>query len=394
MRHTSAFLAHAGGPTAVLNASLLGVVHESRRKRTNRLWAARGGLGGLLAGDTLDLLEIPERRLARLTDEPGSMIGSYRGPVTEDDLGRIVEFFRRREIRSCLYTGGNGSMGTALRIAQAAAASGYELSVIGIPKTIDNDICETDHCPGFGSAARFVALAVRDIGLDQRALPSPVSIIEVMGRNVGWLAASSILARHRPDDPPHFVYVPERVFDPEEFLTRVDGLLRKQGWAVGVVAEGLQYASGRMVGASGGSNRDARGRPLAGNVSVHLASLVSRRLKVRARSEKPGLLCRAFSPCGSSVDAREAYASGRFAVGAAAAGETGVMVSLRRADGPRYRCAWTLVALAKVADRERRLPRLFLPGTAKSEKRYRDYVAPLVGLVPRFEDGDVWRRVV
>ena len=379
MPKLNAFLAHAGGPTTVLNASLLGVLHEARRKGIGRLWAARGGLGGLLQGHTFDLLEIPERRLAHLSRQPGSLIGSYRGTLTQEDLGRMIDFFRRREIRLCFYTGGNGSMGTALRIARAATTCGYELRVIGIPKTMDNDIFETDHCPGFGSAARFVITAVRDIGLDQRALPSPVSIIEVMGRNVGWLAASSILARHQPDDPPHFVYVPERLFDPEEFLTRVDRLLRKLGWVVGVVAEGLRNPSGRMMGASGGSNRDARGRPLAGNVSVYLASLASRELKVRARSEKPGLLCRAFSSCRSNVDAREAYATGRFAVRSAVAGEAGVMVTLRRIDSPRYRCTLGLVPLTKVADRERQLPPHFLGDTLESREKYRDYVAPLVG---------------
>ena len=145
-------------------------------------------------------------------------------------------------------------MGTALRIARAAMAQGYELTTIGIPKTVDNDICETDHCPGFGSGARFVATAVREIGLDQRALPTPVSVVEVVGRNAGWLAAASILARHQEDDPPHFIYVPERPFRTEEFVNRVDRILQKLGWVVGVVAEGIRDASGQMIYASDGSN--------------------------------------------------------------------------------------------------------------------------------------------
>ena len=174
MSKAEAFIAHGGGPTSVLNASLLGTVREGHR-RFRRLWAAQGGLAGLLRGEVLDLLDVPLPRLARLADQPGSMIGSFRGEVTDEHIERILGFFRRHDIRHFFYAGGNGSMGTALRISQAAAAQGYELTTIGIPKTVDNDICETDHCPGFGSAARFVATAVREIGLDQRALPTPVS---------------------------------------------------------------------------------------------------------------------------------------------------------------------------------------------------------------------------
>jgi 6-phosphofructokinase len=183
----------------------------------------------------LNLLDVPLPRIKRLADQPGSMIGSFRGEVTDEHIERILGFFRHHDIRHFFYAGGNGSMGTALRIARAAAAQGYELTTIGIPKTVDNDIGETDHCPGFGSAARFVATAVREIGLDQRALPTPVSIIEVMGRNAGWLAAASILARRHQDDPPHFIYVPERPFSAREFVERVDRILQKLGWVVGVV---------------------------------------------------------------------------------------------------------------------------------------------------------------
>jgi 6-phosphofructokinase 1 len=288
-------------------------------------------------------------------------------------------FFRRHDIRHFFYAGGNGSMGTALRIAQAAAAKGYELTTIGIPKTIDNDICETDHCPGFGSAARFVATAVREVGLDQRALPTLVSIMEVMGRNAGWLAAATILAQRHQDDPPHFIYVPERPFSSQEFVERVDRILQRLGWVVGVVAEGIRDASGQMICASHGSNLDARGRPLGGGVAAELASLVSTQLKVRVRSEKPGALCRAFSPCRSSVDAQEAYEIGRFAVASAVAGKSEVMVAMRRLPMRKYRVKLVLVPLAKVSERERVLPRRYYRQQAGISEDYRDYVAPLIG---------------
>nr|HEX5483514.1 diphosphate--fructose-6-phosphate 1-phosphotransferase [Terriglobia bacterium] len=379
MKTTSALVAHGGGPTPVLNSTLLGVIREARAADFRHLWAPIGGLGGILRGDLIDLLAIPRSKLQKLSGQSGSAVGSFRGKISDSDLDEIIHSFRTREIHSFFYTGGNGSMGTLQRIAAAARASNYELTAVGVPKTIDNDICETDHCPGFGSAARFAAIAVREIGLDQRALPTPVSIGEVMGRNTGWLAAATLLARQRQADPPHFIYVPEVPFNLDEFLGRVDRLLQKQGWVVGVVAEGLRDHAGRIIAGARGSSRDAKGRPLAGDVAAHLARLVSQRLRVRARSEKPGLLCRAFAPCQSLVDAAEAYSLGRFAVRSALKGHSEMMVGLRRAFSKRYSCRLTLVRLDKVADQERFLPGKYLRKPGDIPESYRAYVAPLIG---------------
>lgn len=374
----NAFVAHGGGPTAVLNSSLHGIVDACRSRGVKRLFAAIGGLSTMPRVRTVDLLPVSASRIARAAEQPGSAIASYRGVITRDDLARFVEFCRRHDIRYCFYTGGQGSMATARRILDEAKTQGYELMTVGVPKTIDNDLCGTDHCPGFGSAARFVAQSVWDIGLDQRALPSPVSIIEVMGRNTGWLAASSILARYAPDAPPHFIYVPERPFDTQAFLHRLDDLLVSRGWAVGVVAEGLRDLKGQMIGAGVGSNRDAKGRPLAGNTATVLAKLASRRLKVRVRSEKPGLLCRAASLLRSEVDAREAYAAGKFAVQAALKGASDAMVGLRREPSSRYRCTFELVPLHQVADHERALDPIHLEGDTVGDS-FRQYAAPLTG---------------
>ncbi|MGH9469814.1 MAG: diphosphate--fructose-6-phosphate 1-phosphotransferase [Terriglobia bacterium] len=373
----SALVAHGGGPTSVLNASLMGVIEAARAAGLKHLWAPRGGLAGVFRGDLADLLAAPERYVERLAAQSGSAIGSFRGKV--EDFGAVIDFFCAREIRHFFYTGGNGSMSTAQKIAAEARARGYELATIGIPKTIDNDICETDHCPGFGSAARFAATAVREIGLDQRALPTPVSIVELMGRDTGWLAAAAILAQRAPDDAPHFIYVPEAPFDAEEFLGRIDDLLRRQGWVIGVVAEGLRDGEGKIIAETRGSSRDAKGRPLAGDVAAHLARLVSRKLRVRARSEKPGLLCRAFAPCQSPVDAAEARGAGQFAVRSAMEGQPGAMVALCRARSGRYSCTFTLVPLSRVADRERLLPAKYIRGPGEIRDSYRAYVAPLIG---------------
>jgi len=389
LRNSSAFVAHSGGPTAVLNMSLLGVIEETRRRGIAHLWAGRWGLGGVLRGDVVDLLMMAQKPLSRLARTPGSLIGSYRGPMTGEDMGHILDFFRSRQIRYCFYTGGNGSMGTLLRIQRMANQQGYELLTLGIPKTIDNDLRHTDHCPGYPSAARFAAMAVRDAGLDQRALPTPVSIFEVMGRNTGWLAAATILARVRPDDPPHFIYTPERPLDEQLFLTVLDRTLRRLGWALGVVSEGLRNKSGRMIGGSAGHSRDARGRPLPGNTAQYLAQLASKSLKVRARSEKPGLLCRSFSPCASLVDADESHKAGRFAVRSVLAGHSGMMVKFTRAESRRYRCLLDLVPLELVAEHERMLPRQYLGAHGTVRPSFREYIAPLAGPIeipPILED--------
>ncbi len=379
MAQPSAFVAHGGGPTSVLNSSLRGLMEQCHAARLAHLWAPRGGLPGVLRHDVLDLLSLPRRQMRALGRQVGSVIGSFRGAITPKDLEATIEFFRRHDIRYCFYTGGNGSMQTALELSATARRLNYPLATIGIPKTVDNDLCQTDHSPGFGSAARFVVTAVREIGLDQRALPTPVSIVEVMGRNAGWLAAASLLARRRRDDPPHFIYIPESAFNPSEFLTRVDGLLRRQGWVVGVVAEGLKDDRGRPIAASGGSSRDARGRPLPGNVAAALARLVSRELKVRARSEKPGILCRAFSLSQSSVDAEEARAIGGFGLRAALQGETDAMVAIERLPSKRYRIRLRLVPLSEVASRERHLPNRFLSEPGQIQASYRSYATPLIG---------------
>ena len=363
----------------MLNMSLVGVVEEAKRRRVPHLWAGRWGLGGVLRGDVVNLLRIPQTPLLHMAYAPGSFVGSYRGPMTDANIEQILDFFREREIRYCFYTGGNGSMGTLLRIQRMASHSGYELLALGIPKTVDNDLRHTDHCPGFPSAARFAAMAVRDAGFDQRALPTPVSIFEVMGRNTGWLAAATILARRRPDDPPHFIYTPERSLDEQSFLDVLDRTLQRLGWALGVVSEGLRSKSGKMIGGSAGHSRDARGRPLPGNTAQYLAELASQSLKVRARSEKPGLLCRSFSPCTSAVDAKESYQAGCFAVRSALNGHTGMMVKLNRREGQPYRCVLGLVRLELVAEHERTLPLGYLGGHGTVRESFRDYIAPLAG---------------
>ena len=370
-----------GGPTPVVNASLYGVISEARHHRgVRRIFGARYGVAGLLKDEIVDVSFLPQRELKRLKTTPGASLGSTRHKLTEGDVEQIVARLRERDVRFLLLIGGNGSMRGADLIAQGAAALGHEVSVIGIPKTIDNDIPGTDRCPGFGSAARYVAQSVRDLAMDVQSLPQPVSIYETMGRSTGWLAGASALARTSPDDAPHLVYLPERPFDTERFLGDLDRVVTKLGWAVVVVTEGLLNASGKPIFESTSSaQRDALNRPLPGGVCVHLAEIASQRLKIRCRWEKPGLCGRASSLHVSPVDREDAERVGRAGVRAALAGNRGKMVSLRPLDA-RDQDTCDLVPLATVAGGDRRVPPEWQDDSSASvTAAFLRYVRPIVG---------------
>jgi len=206
-------IAQGGGPTAVINCSLVGVIDEAKRlkaKGPRKIIGALRSIDGLIEEDLIDLGKESGSLLKKIYNTPGAALGSCRRKMQEEDYGRILEVFKKYDVRYFLYNGGNGSMYTAHKINKLAVETGYELNVIGIPKTIDNDLAHTDHTPGFGSAAKFIAAATREIGWDIKSLPTPVSIIETPGRNAGWLAAASILAKQEDGDAPNFIYLPER----------------------------------------------------------------------------------------------------------------------------------------------------------------------------------------
>ncbi|MCU1294828.1 MAG: diphosphate--fructose-6-phosphate 1-phosphotransferase [Bryobacterales bacterium] len=376
-----ALVAHSGGPTPVINASLLGVIQESRRHREiTALYGARFGVEGILAEDFVDLYRQPHEVLEAIGRTPSSALGSSRRENTEEDLARMVEIFSKHNVRFFLYNGGNGSMGTAHQIAAAADDAGYELQVIGIPKTIDNDLVQTDHSPGYGSVARYFATAIRDIDADNRALPKQVEIVEVLGRNTGWLVAATALARAKPNDAPHLMYFPERRLPLHKFLADVEGVFSRLNRCVVAVCEGQLDETGEPFGADVRSG--SRGS-LAMNVGHRLAMLVSEHLKLRARSEKPGLIGRASSLTISPVDWNEACLCGSHAVTAAVQGAGNQMISLVREPGTEYRVTPGLVALDEVAYVEREVPPEW-----RSENDilppFFEYAIPFVGEVPAF----------
>ena len=367
---------HGGGPTAVLNASLAGVVDQWRKTGLGKLYGALGGAAGLLEEKLADLGAASDGLWRRIAEAPGSVLGSSRRNLGAEDLAAMVGILRRRDIRSVFPTGGNGTMLMALALAEAAKAAAYDVRVVAIPKTIDNDLMGTDHSPGYASAARFFAAAVRDIGADNRALPG-VTVVEILGRNCGWLAAATVLARARPDDAPHLIYLPECRLAFDRLAADVERARRRFGRAVIAVCEGQLDETGEPFGAE---TRTTSREPLALNLAHVLSQRLSRALGIKARSEKPGLLGRSCAALASRVDRREAALCGRAAVRAACDGAGASMVTLERQPGAAYRCRTGLAPLAQVAGGERRLPPEWWPAEASDPlSEFRAWVEPLAG---------------
>lgn len=395
----SLVIIHGGGPTPVLNASLYGAVREAlRQPQIRSVYGAIGGVRGLLEDRLVDFRAVPERDLERLLVTPASAIGTARDPLSAEDYAAIVRKCSQLGIQWLLYNGGNGSMEACGRICAAAAGNGQSpLYVVGIPKTIDNDLAATDHAPGFGSAARYLATTTAEIGQDVRALPIHVCIIEAFGRNAGWIAAASALARRQPDDAPHLIYLPERPFDEEQFLKDVQALHEQLGGVVVVVSEGLKNRDGQpivppvfQVGRS----------VYYGDVSAYLVSLVIRRLGIKARSEKPGLCGRSSMAHVSPVDRAEAIEAGAAAVRAACSGHSGVMVAFERlaADGPgtpgAYASRTTLVPIEAAMLYERTLPDAYINAAGNDvTPAFVDWCRPLLGAdLPDYISFRPWGR--
>ena len=379
-----AVVGQSGGPTAVINSSLVGVVQEAlKHSEIEAIYGAINGIKGVLEEEFVDLGQEPAEVLEGLRRTPGAALGSIRYKVKEGDYERILQVFKAHNIRYFFYIGGNDSMDTAMKLDSLAKETGYELRVIGIPKTIDNDLAYTDHCPGYGSAARFVAMAVRDSGWDTRAMRvnSPVKIVEIMGRNAGWLAGAAALAKEREDDPPHLIYVPERPLSKDKLLRDVEEAYRRYGYVVIALSEGLVNEKGEPFGGEFAPKEvDAFGHVLKGGASDAAASLIKAELGLSTRIDKPNYLYRSFSLAVSEVDREEAYEVGKAAVLAALAGETGKMVTLIREPGPVYRSTTGLVELEQVANVERYLPDDFINGDGNFvTEAFIEYARPLIG---------------
>jgi 6-phosphofructokinase len=376
-------IGQSGGPTAVINASLVGAIHEALRlDAVQGIYGALNGIEGALQRRIVDLRREAAETLTGLLNTPSAALGSCRYKLQPNDPERAVDLLRDLGVRYFLYIGGNDSADTAQRIAQAATAMQYDLRVIGIPKTIDNDLPITDHCPGYGSAARFIAATTMDSARCTEALPDhyPVKIIEVMGRYAGWLAGAAALGKRTPDDAPHLIYVPERPFDPARFLGAVRATVRRVGFCVVVVSEHLSDAEGRQIGAAQAQGKDAFGHTLVEGVAQTLVELVSTELGMRARFDKPGDEQRMATMHISATDRDEAYLAGRMALRYAVRGITGKMVTLVRGAGPRYACETGLADLESIANSQKVLPPEYLDADGTSmTPAFLEYARPLIG---------------
>ncbi len=378
----NALVMQSGGATPVLNRSLAGVVSEAKVSGAfGEVYGARRGVEGLLAGDVIPLGAVSEENWRRVEATPGAALGSTRRKLRDDDLPAILETLSARRVSGCFIIGGNDSAETGHTLGLAAQASGYDLRVVNVPKTIDNDLVLTDHTPGYGSAARFVALATMGAGRDAEAMgvAAPVTVMEVMGRDAGWLAAASALGKREERDAPHLVCVPEVPVDEGAFVAAIEEALRRFGFAVAVVSDSVRGPDGPL-GGDEPWHVDDFGHAYYDSPARHLARLVSRRLGVRARHEAPGTIQRSLVACVSEVDAREAELVGRAAVRYALEGHTDEIVTLRRVDGPEYAVETGLAPLAEVAGRVRRMPpEMFDADAGRVTSRFVRYAMPLIG---------------
>ena len=381
--HNNLVIGQSGGATAVINASLVGAFNSAAQDaRIDGIYGMRYGVEGLLREELIDLRQQPAGLWPRLLNTPSAALGSCRYKLQDEDPGRVIEILRRYDIHALLYIGGNDSADTTHRIAEAAQHTGYDLRAISVPKTIDNDLPITDHCPGYGSAARFISLATMDSTMNTKSIPwhYPVKVIETMGRDAGWLTASSALGKRDENDAPHILLIPEQPFNEQRFLQQVEETYRRVGYVIIVTAESIRDEQGQALGAAGQVGLDAFNHPLLSGAAQQLVELVKSKLKLRARFEKPGDLQRMASNSVSTTDRHEAYLVGKMGTEALLDGENDKMVTLIRHSEPAYRCSTGLAALGEVANAQRLMPDNYLDSrkTMVTQAFY-DYALPLIG---------------
>ena len=383
-------IAQSGGPSMVINESLVGAVLEARgNPGIGRILGARHGILGILGDDYVDLRKVSVKKLEDIAATPSSALGSCRKKPDAADCREIFEAFRRKNVGYFFYIGGNDSADAARIVAEEAEKEGYPLTVYHIPKTIDNDLRSCDHTPGFGSAARFVACALKGDDLDNRALGG-VKIDVIMGRDAGFLTAAGALARERDDDGPHLIYLPEVPFSLDRFGRDVKAAMKRFGRCVVAVSEGIRDTKGESIGAKfAGGEKDSHGNIQmsgTGALGDHLAKYLKSACKIRrVRADTFGYLQRSFPGVRSETDAREARLAGEAAVKAAMSGEiTKGTISILRAEGRRYQVAFAPRPIAEAAKYTRSMPKEYMAANGHDvTEKFLDYARPIVGDLPR-----------
>lgn len=388
----NAVVGQSGGPTAVINASLVGVIEEANKHpEIENLYGAMHAVAGMAGDDFIDLKRVPVDTLEQLTASPCSALGSSRDKPDEEYCARILEVFKKRNIRYFFYIGGNDSANTAYIISTMAGEAGHELRAFHIPKTIDNDLLVTDHCPGYGSAARFEAYALMGDDLDNRTLPG-VKIDVIMGRHAGFLTAATVLGRQREDDGPHLVYIPERPVSMDKLLGDIEKVYKRLGRCVVTISEGIRDSDGvtwaRKL--AQGIETDAHGNiQLSGSGALadFLAQQVKSRLGARrVRADTFGYLQRSFPGLRSEVDAREARWCGRHAVRYAMQQVSGSVAIKRLGNGPDYKVELFRTELKSVASKTKQMPDEFINDEGNGvTDAFIEYAMPFVGDLPKTE---------
>lgn len=390
MSKKNLIVGQSGGPTAVINSSLYGVVSEGLRhpEQIQHIYGMVNGIEGFLAGTVLDFATaLPGSSLEKLKTTPGAYLGScrYKLPESLEDpvYPRLFQKFREMNIGWFFYIGGNDSMDTVSKLSRYAAQTGSDIRIIGEPKTIDNDLVHTDHTPGFGSAARYVASTVREITIDANVYEKKsVTIVEIMGRHAGWLTAASALARKYKGDNPLLIYLPETTFDQEAFLKAVEKSFEKNCNVIVCVSEGIHDAEGTFICEYDSSvGTDTFGHKMLAGCGKYLENLVRSRLGVKARSVELNVSQRCSVSMMSATDQMEAVTAGNFGVQAALNGETGKMVSFLRETGTdgSYSMECSLEDVNAICNEEKTVPADWITADGSDVTQdFLDYAAPLI----------------
>ena len=390
MSKKNLIVGQSGGPTAVINSSLYGVVSEGLRhpEQIQHIYGMVNGIEGFLAGTVLDFATaLPGSSLEKLKTTPGAYLGScrYKLPESLEDpvYPRLFQKFREMNIGCFFYIGGNDSMDTVSKLSRYAAQTGSDIRIIGEPKTIDNDLVHTDHTPGFGSAARYVASTVREITIDANVYEKKsVTIVEIMGRHAGWLTAASALARKYKGDNPLLIYLPETTFDQEAFLKAVEKSFEKNCNVIVCVSEGIHDAEGTFICEYDSSvGTDTFGHKMLAGCGKYLENLVRSRLGVKARSVELNVSQRCSVSMMSATDQMEAVTAGNFGVQAALNGETGKMVSFLRETGTdgSYSMKCSLEDVNAICNEEKTVPADWITADGSDVTQdFLDYAAPLI----------------
>ncbi len=384
----AAIFGQSGGPTSVINASAAGVFQEALKQGTiTAVYGAAHGIKGILDEKFYDISKEDTQELDLMKTTPSSALGSvrYKLKKAEDDdtdYKRLLEVFKKYDIRYFFYNGGNDSMDTCNKISKYMQKSGYECRVMGVPKTIDNDLWGTDHCPGYGSAAKYIATSTMEVYLDARVYDKGmITVLEIMGRNAGWLTASAALASYMGHGP-DLIYLPEIPFDVEKFIAEASEIYKKQNNVIIAVSEGIRDKDGKYISEYGSDLaqcKDAFGHAQLGGLAVTLASMLKEKTGAKVRGIEFSLLQRCASHLGSLTDVSEAYMAGQMAVRYAVEGKTDYMVAFERAEGSDYKCNIKLINLTDVANTEKKIPREWINEAGNGlNDEFIKYALPLI----------------